>query len=70
LLAAKPPSKKTLGARIERLSGLSRATAEHRASDLLSWRAQLMDVVPTNIDEADDDAGASAAGDDTSTRAT
>jgi hypothetical protein len=43
LLGPKPPSKKALGARIERLSGLSKGTAEHRASDLLSWREQLVD---------------------------
>jgi hypothetical protein len=41
LLSPKPPSKKALAARIERLSGLSKATAEHRASDLLAWREQL-----------------------------
>jgi hypothetical protein len=43
LLATKAPTKKTLGARIEKLSGLSKATAEHRASDLLAWREQLLD---------------------------
>jgi hypothetical protein len=42
LLSEKPPSKKTLGARIEKLSGLSKATAEHRASDLLAWREQIL----------------------------
>lgn len=42
LLSPKPPTKKALGARIERLSGLSKATAEHRASDLLAWREQLL----------------------------
>jgi hypothetical protein len=41
LLSPKPPSKKVLAGRIERLSGLSKATAEHRASDLLAWREQL-----------------------------
>jgi len=43
LLSAKPPTKKTLGARIEKLSGLSKATAEHRASDLLAWREQVLE---------------------------
>jgi hypothetical protein len=43
LLSSKAPTKKTLGARIEKLSGLSKATAEHRASDLLAWREQLLD---------------------------
>jgi len=42
LLSAKPPTKRTLGARIERLSGLSKATALHRASDLLAWREQIL----------------------------
>ncbi len=42
LLSEKPPTKKTLGARIEKLSGLSKATAEHRASDLLAWREQIL----------------------------
>jgi hypothetical protein len=42
LLAPKPPTKRVLAARIERLSGLSKATAEHRASDLLAWREQLL----------------------------
>jgi hypothetical protein len=42
LLSAKPPTKKALGARIEKLSGLSKATAEHRASDLLAWREQIL----------------------------
>jgi hypothetical protein len=43
LLSAKPPTKKALGARIEKLSGLSLATAEHRASDLLAWREQILE---------------------------
>jgi hypothetical protein len=43
LLSAKPPTKKTLGARIAKLTGLSTATAEHRASDLLSWREQILE---------------------------
>jgi hypothetical protein len=43
LLSDKPPSKKALGARIEKLSGLSKATAEHRASDLLAWREQILE---------------------------
>jgi len=43
LLSSKAPTKKTLGARIEKLSGLSKATAEHRASDLLAWREQLLE---------------------------
>lgn len=43
LLSTRAPSKKTLGARIEKLSGLSKATAEHRASDLLAWREQLLE---------------------------
>jgi len=42
LLSTKPPTKRTLGARIERLSGLSKATALHRASDLLAWREQIL----------------------------
>lgn len=41
LLSPKPPTKKMLAGRIERLSGLSKATAEHRASDLLAWREQI-----------------------------
>jgi hypothetical protein len=43
LLSPKPPTKKALGARIEKLSGLSKATAEHRASDLLAWREQILE---------------------------
>jgi hypothetical protein len=43
LLSATPPTKKALGARIEKLSGLSIATSEHRASDLLAWREQILD---------------------------
>lgn len=43
LLSARPPTKKALGARIEKLSGLSLATAEHRASDLLAWREQILE---------------------------
>jgi hypothetical protein len=43
LLSGKPPTKKALGARIERLSGLSQSTAEHRASDLLAWREQILE---------------------------
>jgi hypothetical protein len=43
LLGVKRPSKKTLAARIERLSGLAAATALHRASDLLAWREQLVE---------------------------
>ena len=43
LLSARPPTKKVLGARIEKLSGLSKATAEHRASDLLAWREQILE---------------------------
>jgi len=43
LLSAKPPTKKALGARIEKLTGLSKATAEHRAGDLLAWREQVLD---------------------------
>jgi hypothetical protein len=43
LLSPKPPTKKALGARIEKLSGLSTATAEHRASDLLAWREQILE---------------------------
>jgi hypothetical protein len=42
-ISAKPPTKKTLGARIEKLSGLSKATAEHRAGDLLAWREQVLE---------------------------
>lgn len=44
LLSAKPPTKKTLATRIEKLSGLSKATAEHRAWDLLSWREQILEL--------------------------
>jgi hypothetical protein len=43
LLAEKPPSKKTLAARIERLTGLSPSTAERRAEDLLAWREQILE---------------------------
>lgn len=43
LLGAKPPTKKALATRIEKLSGLSKATAEHRAWDLLSWREQILE---------------------------
>jgi hypothetical protein len=42
LLSEEPPSKKTLTERIEELSGLSKATAAHRASDLLAWREQIL----------------------------
>lgn len=45
LLSADPPSKKTLTERIEELSGLSKATAAHRASDLLAWREQILPQV-------------------------
>jgi hypothetical protein len=43
LLGPKRPSKKTLAARIEKLSGLASATALHRASDLLAWREQIVE---------------------------
>jgi len=43
LLSTKAPTKKSLGARIEKLSGLSKATSEHRASDLLAWREQILE---------------------------
>jgi hypothetical protein len=43
LLSAKPPSQKALSARIEKLSGLSKATADHRAGDLLAWREQILE---------------------------
>jgi hypothetical protein len=43
LLSPKPPTKKTLGARIAKLTGLATATAEHRASDLLAWREQILE---------------------------
>ncbi len=43
LLSATPPTKKVLGAHIEKLSGLSSATAAHRASDLLAWREQILE---------------------------
>ena len=43
LLAPKRPTKRALAARIERSSGLSTATSEHRASDLLAWREQLIE---------------------------
>ena len=36
LLSAEPPTKRALAEQIERVSGLSRATAAHRASDLLA----------------------------------
>ena len=42
LLSALPPTKRDLAERIEEVSGLSRATAAHRASDLLAWREQLL----------------------------
>ncbi|MFO0759381.1 MAG: hypothetical protein U0359_23005 [Byssovorax sp.] len=42
LLSAEPPTKRALAEQIERVSGLSRATAAHRASDLLAWREQLL----------------------------
>lgn len=42
LLSAQPPTKRELAECIERVSGLSRATAAHRASDLLAWREQLL----------------------------
>jgi hypothetical protein len=45
LLGPKAPTKQALGARIEKLSGLSKATALHRASDLRAWREQLIDDV-------------------------
>src|SRR4051812_34385809 len=43
LLSPTPPTKKALAGRIEKLTGLSTATASHRASDLLAWREQLLD---------------------------
>jgi hypothetical protein len=43
LLSAKPPTRKAVTARIERLSGLSKATAEQRASDILAWREQILE---------------------------
>ena len=78
LLAPRPPSKKALGARIERLSGLSRITAAHRASDLLAWREQLVDENQIGIDQAEanaedragEDAGSEDTGDAGLTRAT
>lgn len=60
LLSPKPPTKKALGARIERLSGLSKATAEHRASDLLAWREQLLnepEAPPAAAPDDKDDKG-------------
>lgn len=42
LLSPEPPTKRDLAERIEQVSGLSRATAAHRASDLLAWREQLL----------------------------
>ncbi|MEO7328830.1 MAG: hypothetical protein ABI193_09650 [Minicystis sp.] len=42
LLSGLPPTKRDLAERIEEVSGLSRATAAHRASDLLAWREQLL----------------------------
>lgn len=70
LLSAKPPTKKVLGGRIERLSGLSKATAEHRASDILSWREQILDEAagtagPASTSEvtaADEDASPASIG--------
>jgi hypothetical protein len=56
LLSPKPPTKKALATRIERASGLSRATSEHRASDLLSWREQILeelDAAPASPEERD-----------------
>ena len=56
LLSPKPPTKKALATRIERSSGLSRATSEHRASDLLSWREQILEeleAAPGSPDERD-----------------
>jgi hypothetical protein len=46
LLSPTPPTKKVLAGRIEKLTGLSTATAAHRASDLLAWRDQLLDEEP------------------------
>lgn len=43
LLSEKPPTKKALATRIEKLTGLSSATAAHRASDLLAWREQILE---------------------------
>lgn len=46
LLSSTPPTKKLLAGRIEKLTGLSTATAAHRASDLLAWREQLLEEEP------------------------
>lgn len=46
LLSPTPPTKKVLAGRIEKLTGLSTATAAHRASDLLAWREQLLEEEP------------------------
>ena len=43
LLSPTPPTKKALAGRIEKLTGLSTATAAHRASDLLAWREQVLE---------------------------
>jgi hypothetical protein len=67
LLGAKAPTKKALATRIEKLSGLSKATAEHRAWDLLSWREQILEIdaeaapaaeAPTEATPAADDGAA------------
>jgi hypothetical protein len=57
LLGPKRPSKKTLAARIERLSGLAAATALHRASDLLAWREQLVEEPAAEPAPEEGDAG-------------
>lgn len=42
LLRSRPPTKAELASQLERVSGLGRGTAEHRAAMLLSWRKRLL----------------------------
>ncbi len=52
LLSPTPPTKKVLAGRIEKLAGLSTATAAHRASDLLAWREQVLEPEASDAPEA------------------
>lgn len=52
LLSPTPPTKKVLAGRIEKLTGLSTATAAHRASDLLAWREQVLEPEAPDAPEA------------------
>ena len=54
LLSLTPPTKKVLAGRIEKLTGLSTATAAHRASDLLAWREQVLEPEPSDAPDAPD----------------